>query len=64
LWENNRHAAKVSPNSSQLQDINALKANSMALIFGDTGGFAKRDRKKQCANDAGKNKDVSDSFHG
>ena len=34
------------------------------LVLGNAGGFAEGDGKEQGANDAGKNEDVSDSFHG
>lgn len=35
-----------------------------SLVLCDFGGLAKGDRKKQSANDEGKNQNVSNSFHG
>jgi len=37
---------------------------TLGLVLGNAGGFAEGDGKEQGANDAGKNEDVSDSFHG
>jgi hypothetical protein len=37
---------------------------ALELVLGNAGGFAEGDGKEQGANDAGKNEDVSDSFHG